>query len=287
MDRRIVVICSDLHGGHRYGLLNPETELDEVDEIGQPVGKKNVELTKIQEYLWKMYIQGIQWVKGHAGSDPILVVMNGDLTAGNKHAQMLVSDRMADQIFIGMYNALPWYELNPVAVRLIKGTGAHVFGHGSSEILIGKFLQAARPAIDTRVTDHSLINFGGIDIDISHHGPPTGSREWLKGNEGRYYLRSLMLQEIVAGKIPPRLVVRGHYHEEIEETLIQKSNGNRYKSTLIVVPSFTFPDEYARKVVRSPSRVTHGMTVVEIVNGELLRVTPLTHTQDIRTKEVL
>ena len=288
MKRSIIVDCSDLHGGHRYGLLNPETALDEIDQNGNPIDKTyDPQLTKIQEYLWEIYTVQIKYVNEYAAGDEVIVIMNGDMTAGDKHKQLLVSDRMADQIVIGAWNMRPWYEIKPRAVRFVKGTGAHVFGYGSSEILIVEILKPTYPEISTKICDHALLTVCGIDIDISHHGPPPGSREWLKGNEARYYLRSLMMQEITAGKKPPRLVLRGHYHEEIEETLIIKSNGNRYKSTLVLTPSFTFIDEYARKAARSPSRITHGMVMIEIVDGEILRTVPLTRTIDIRTKETL
>lgn len=287
LKRTVLAVCSDLHGGHRYGLLNPDTVLDEIDETGNVIDQYNPPLTKIQEYLWKIYTSQIKSIGEYAAGDDLIVIMNGDMTIGNKHHNMFVSDRISDQIIIGEYNAYPWYELNPRAVRIVKGTGAHTFGEGSSELVIGRLLQAKFPSMSTKVTDHSLINISGMDVDIAHHGPPPGSREWLKGNEARYYLRSLMQQEIVAGKVPPRLVVRGHYHEEIEETLIVKSNGNRYKSTLVITPSFTFLDHYTRQAVKSPSRITHGMLMVEIVDGEILRSVPMTKTIDVRTKETL
>ena len=287
MKRSLIAICSDQHGGHRYGLLNPETILDEIDWEGNIIRNYHPELTPIQRYLYKIYIEQIQAIQEYARGDEVIVILNGDMTAGNKYKQRLVSDRIADQITIGCFNAEPWYALKPKAVRFLKGTGAHVFDNGTSEILIAQYLQAAHPETSTKVADHSLLTINGIDIDISHHGPPPGSRKWLEGNEARYYLRSLMMDEITAGKAPPRLVIRAHYHTEIEETVIIKSNGNRWKSTLVITPSFTFIDDYARKAVKSPSRITHGMLVVEIVDGEILRLVPLTKTIDIRTKETI
>lgn len=287
MNRAILAICADLHGGHRYGLLSPHTVLEEIDQNGEVVKDYHPPLTKIQDYLWEMYVSQIAAIKKYAGEDDIIVLLDGDLTAGNKYAQMLVSDRLADQFAIGAANVDPWCEIKPKAIRIIKGTGAHVFNQGSSEIVITTLLNAKYPDLSIKVSDHSLLDVAGLTVDVSHHGPPPGSREWLRGNEARYYLRSLMMQEIVAGKAPPRLVVRGHYHDEIEETLIVKSNGNRYKGTLVITPSFTFMDEYARKVCKSPSRITHGMIMVEIVDKEILRIVPLTKTIDIRTHETI
>ena len=283
--RTILAVCSDLHGGHRHGLLNPDTVLDETDEIGEIIGNYHPPMTPIQEYLWGEYTSDIAKIKEIAGNDPLYVVANGDLTAGNKYPQLLVSDRIADQFIIAAYNFRPWYELHPRAVRIIKGTGAHVFNQGTSEIVVSTILKAEYPNISTKVMDHGLFSISGVDVDISHHGPFPGSRVWLKGNVARYYLQDAMMQEIVAGKCPPRLYFRGHYHESIEETLIIKGNGNRHKSTLIITPSFAFIDSHARQTVKSPARITHGMTVVEIVDSELLRVIPLERTIDIRSHE--
>jgi hypothetical protein len=285
MNRAIIVVCSDLHGGHRHGLLNPDTVLEETDEEGNILDEYHPELTPIQEYLWGEYTQDINKIKSIIGDDPLYIIFNGDMTAGNKYHQLLVSDRMADQFVIAKYNCKPWYALSPRAVRIVTGTGAHVFNEGTSEIVLRALLQAEYPNVSTKVMDHGLLNIAGIENDISHHGPVAGSREWLKGNEARYYLKSAMQQEINAGKTPPRIYWRGHYHEDVEETVIVKANGNRYKSTIIVTPSFAFIDNHSRQAVKSPARITHGIFAVEIADGELLRTIPITKTLDIRTKE--
>jgi hypothetical protein len=288
MKRTLLVICSDLHGGHRHGLCSPETVLHEYDEHGAIVEDYHPTLNPVQAYLWRMYLSQIAAVGLSAKDDDVIVCMNGDMTAGNKHKSLLMSDRLADQIIIARYNMEPWYNLPHLrAVRFTKGTGAHVFEEGSSEILVAELARGYHPTVSTQVSDHSLLTIDGLTADISHHGPPPGSRNWLAGNEMRYYLRSLMLDEFAAGRIPPRLVYRAHYHRYVQESLTIEWGGKFHTSTIILTPSFTFPDGYTRKVVRSPARVTHGMTVTEIVDGELLRILPLIRTLDIRTKEVL
>lgn len=288
MQRKILVVASDLHGGHRHGLLNPDTVLTEFDERGNKLGNYHPELNAIQIYLWGIYMAQIKYVSEYAKGDDILFVQNGDSTAGNKYKQLLVSDRIADQIIIAKYNVEPWMKVpNLKAIRFITGTGAHVFGEGSSEILITEMMKDKYPKSDISVTDHSLIDYGGMATDISHHGPTPGSRKWLEGNEARYYLRDIMMRDLMSGKIPPRLIFRAHYHQYIEETLQIQTNGHFYKSTIIISPSFSFIDNHARQSVKSPNRITHGSVMVEVVDGEPLRIIPLVKTIDIRTKEIL
>jgi hypothetical protein len=287
MKRSILVTFADPHGGHRYGLLNPDTVLYEHDADGNELEDYHPELNKIQQYIWDIYQAQIDYVKNFANGDDIIVVADGDLTAGNKHPSRLVSDRPSDQVDIGASNMRPWYAINPKAVKIIKGTGAHTFGYGSSEITITKQLKTEFPNVPIKFCDHALSTINEMPTDISHHGPTAGSRHWLKGNEARYYLRSEMEQEISAGHVPPRLYVRAHYHEDVEETLIIKANGKRYKSTIVILPSLCYIDDFADQAAKSPSRITHGMYVFEIIDGDLGRVIPLTKSVDVRTKDIL
>ena len=278
-----ILALSDIHCGHRYGLMNPETVLEAKDEFRNPYEYKP-QLNRIQQYIWKVYTDGIEEVRNLAAGREIIVLVNGDLTTGDKHADELVSDRMADQIIIAksalsVLMGLPKLK----TMRIVKGTGAHNFGFGSSEILIADFLEEGYKKISTMISNHYLLNLAGADIDVAHHGPTPGSRNWLKGNEARYYLRSLMMDELSAARKPPRMVFRGHYHEMIREDV----SVDGYTSTIILTPSLTWINDYARQGGRSPSRITHGMVVCEMYDGELLRVHKLTKTIDLRTKEVI
>ena len=287
MKRSILVTFADPHAGHRYGLLNPSTVLYEHDEEGNELEEVHPKLNKIQEYLWSIYQTQIDCIGKFANGDDIIISVDGDMTAGNKHPSRLVSEREADQIEIGVSNMRPWYAINPKAVKIIKGTGAHTFGYGSSEITITKQLRAEFPDVPIKFCDHALTTVNGMPVDISHHGPTAGTRNWLKGNEARYYLRSNMQDEINAGCIPPRLYIRAHYHDDIEETIIIKSNGKRYKSTLVILPSLCYIDDFADQHVKSPSRITHGMYIFEIIDGDLCRIIPLTKSVDVRSRDEL
>ena len=88
--RRIVVALSDTHCGHRLGLCNPATVLEDVDAKGNRYSCP-VRLTETQTYLWEKYQSDMATVKALAGGDEIIVLVAGDLTQGIKHPQSLMA----------------------------------------------------------------------------------------------------------------------------------------------------------------------------------------------------
>lgn len=286
--RTVVAVVSDTHGGHKLGLLNPETVLYEENESGDLV-PYTPELTATQEYLWKAYLDDMAEVWSWANGDRLVLIHNGDATQGLKYIDHLVSTRLADQITIGVMNLRPWFDQAGVTVaRIAKGTGSHVMGEGSSEILIGQQLAALYPEADVQVVYHGLLDIDGVELDYAHHGPYPGSRHWLKGNVARYDLRSLMLSELSAGKVPARVMLRSHYHEWIpEETLGIEFLGETYRSTLVMTPSYCGLGAHGHQSTRSTARQTHGMVAIEVIDGRLGEIRPLKRTLDLRTKERL
>ena len=216
-------------------------------------------------------------------------IVLGDATQGLRYIDHLVSTRLADQIEIGVMNLRPWFEHAGVTVaRMTKGTGSHVLGEGSSEILIGQQLAALYPDVDVQVVYHGLLDVDGVELDYAHHGPYPGSRAWLKGNVARYDLRSLMLNELSAGKVPARVMLRSHYHEWIPpETLGMEFLGETYWSTLVLTPSYCGLGAHGHQATRSTARQTHGMVAIEVLDGRLGEIRPFKRTLDLRTKERL
>ena len=287
MKRVILAVASDKHGGHRLGLLNPETELEYEDRKGDII-KWNPDLIPFQEYLWELHEKHVKETKKLAGKDEIIVFDNGDPTAGNKYPHEQVSTRISDQFDIAAWNMRPWLDLKNVKiVRITKGTDAHNFGEGSSEIIMQGLLKGWYPKKDIRAIYHGLAKVAGVVIDYAHHGPTTGSRNWLKGNEARYYLKSIIQDEIDLGNNPPHLIIRGHYHAYIEEYVIKFFQGKRYKVQMNILPSYCGIDSYARQATKSKHILQHGMVCYEIVDGKILDTYPMFETIDIRTRENL
>lgn len=279
--REILVVLSDTHAGFTLALMNPNTQLFDEDELGEqtPYYPK---MTSSQEYLWQIYTGMVKKIVKLAKGAPIHIIHNGDLTQGTKHKTNLVSDRDADQVLIGVQNLIPLLELpNVRSLRMSVGTEAHNMGMGSAEMLAAQLLKAQYPDLDTKITYHGLMQFGNVVVDYAHHGGHPGTRLWLSGNVNRLYLRDMMLNEIVAGRKPPRLVFRAHYHQyqRIDERI------GEYESTLIITPSFSMLNDHSVQATRSQYMLTHGMVVSEVVDGELSSIIPLLKTKDIRMKE--
>lgn len=280
--RNIVLGISDPHSGFTLGLTNPETTLVDTHGIEKPIP----ELSESQKFIWDTYTQGLQKTEELAGGDPIHVVVNGDLTHGNRHISQQVSTRLADQPIIGMWALMPALRLKNVkSGRIVAGTGAHVFGEASSEILATALLRDKFPKVNLRTLYHGVADVEGFVIDYSHHGPHPGIRNWTRGNVARLYLQSAMMTELDSGSIPPNLYVRGHYHAYTKVWHGLSRMGNWYESWLVIMPPLCLPGDWTIQATQSVPRVSVGVVAYEIVNGKLLDVHPFLQTLDLRTYE--
>jgi hypothetical protein len=281
--RKVQWIFTDKHGGFKLALMNPETLLFDQDKNGNPF-PWIPGMTSCQEYLWKLWTGHIQQAIDIADGADVLALDLGDACHGVKYPQGLVSSRLSDQPVIAEYNMRPVFAYKKLkAFRQVIGTQAHNAGEGSLELTLAEKLRDRNPKVDVKPLYHGLLNFGGVSTDYAHHGPFPGSRNWLAGNAARFYLRDLMMKEIQDGNTPPDLVMRGHYHQGVYELLEQ----NGFKSELFVLPSYSMLNDHAIQATSSPNTITHGMVVVEIENGKILRHHRLYEKIDVRTTEVI
>ncbi len=285
-NRTIFAVVSDTHGGHKLGLCNPNTVLER-NENGAII-KYHPQISETQAYMFEVYKWGIQSTIKLAGKDDVVLIHNGDPTHGKASFLETMSTRMSDQLLIAQANIEEWLKYKNIkAVRFAIGTSIHELGEGSASLLIVNAIKSKYPKIDIGTVYHGLINHDGFVIDYAHHGPNTGSRKWLEGNEMRLYLRSIMLSEILNGNKPPNLVIRGHYHVYHREFLEIDSNGQTFESWMVLLPGFTFKDDYTRRATRSVPTQNFGMLAFEVIDGHLFKVHKFMKTIDIRTKEIL
>ena len=277
--RRILVVLSDLHCGHRLGLLAPGTELLEIDANGN-VMAWTPSLGPTQQYLWDLYESQIASIM-ERGQD-VTVIVNGDLTHGTKYRDQLFTEGIHDQCIVAERCLTPWLDAGVKTLRIIRGTASHTL-EGSTEGMVASLLAKGYPKADIAIVGHGLFEVGGVLFDVAHHGPSKGIREWTSGNQARYYLRSLMLSEIGRDRKPPDWVVRSHFHSYMPP---ERVNTAGRTSEIVLTPSYCGMNGHGRQATRSQHVQTHGLVLFEIGEGQC-RFEPMVATLDLRTAQQL
>lgn len=280
----MVLALSDMHAGHRLGLLNPDTTLVKADDLGR-VQPWRPQPGATQEWLWDCYRACLSDAAELAGDDEILVLHLGDATQGDRHEGCMPEVTRADQRAIACGCLEPLAALPQVhKVRLITGTAVHV--PDTAEARIASDL-AAVTAVDVKAAHHERLTVDNVTFDLAHHGPHPGSRDWLRGNVALYYLRSAVYGDRRAGVEPARVYLRGHFHEYVPVAFADFWHGQYQTYDLTIVPSFCGYSDFARKVTRSSPRLTVGMAAFVIEDGRLVETVPLLHHPDLRCEEEL
>lgn len=278
----------DTHAGSKYGLLHPETELERETETGKVV-KYNPELNEIQKLLfYNIYRPGIEEAIKFAGKDDIHVIHTGDPTDGVGYTDDVISIKVSDHILMADANAQEVLKYpNVKKYRMIRSTASHTFGDSSEDLLL-RLLRRKYPEKDIATHSHGLYNVKEVDtlIDVAHHGPSAGIRKWLEGNGFRFYIRDIVIREILRKRRPPDIISRAHTHTALKEFIAVED----YDVWGFITPPMQFPTTYAKKVTKSVYEVTIGMLMIEIVlhdNGRK-SIYPffLTKTVDTRNKEI-
>ena len=295
--RIILAVITDTHGGHIAGLLNPETVLQRKQE-NEDGGYDLVDWTPPMEpgqlRRWSLYERIIESAINLARGDQIILISLGDHTQGILHSDDALSMRVADHVLIAKWNFMPWMTIpNVVETRLISGTSWHEFGEGSAMILVADALRDKFPNKNITPLYHGLTDIRqstdveGVLVDYTHHGPSQSMRKHLEGNTARYYLQSSMQDELMDGKTPPHLVLRGHFHSMINEVITRHTMRGWFESRIVVCPPLCGLGDYARKTTRSAHKITEGGVLFEILDNKPQQPVFITDTRDIRKKEVL
>lgn len=280
-NRAILIAESDLHGGHALGLLNPNTILEDVKG-----NKYQLPLNEVQQYLWEIREWGMNEVKKLAGNSPAILFEVGDVNQGLIYE---AKDTLSAQVKIAYMDIEPWLRWkNLIAVEIDKGTATHSFGYGDAEVILADKIKDNFPKVNARAVYHGLSEVFGVKVDHAHHGPSTGSREWLKGNIAYYYLKDLMIKDILRGRKPPHLVLRGHYHSVVEAFhRINGADGEVFRSWLYVLPALCGANGFAIQVTKSEFEFTNGIMAWEVVDGKIREAFEFTKTLDSRINETI
>jgi len=282
--RKLAVLVSDMHSGHKLGLCNPDAKI--LNTAENPPKEQGVCLVEWQEYLWDVvYSPAIEKVVKLAGKDEIIVNILGDIVQGSKFPNHLVAFEESNHCKIAYYNLLPWLSIpNVHTMRLTTGTPTHEGENLSAAVTVADVIRNERE-IDIKVAHHFELNIDNFLLDIAHHGAHPGIRLHTRGNMLRYEMGSAISEYIENGEVPPDCVARGHFHMPVEETITRFRNDEMKKFTYLLVPSLTGMVPHARKVTKSISKVTNGICALEIIDGKLVNVHWFTKTIDTRYKE--
>lgn len=278
---------SDFHSGHSLGLLNPDTVI--VREGQDP---KRFVLGTTQEYIWSdIYVDCINRLETLAEERPVTVFLNGDITHGTRYLEAVFAPSIADQVQIAKWCLLEILRRRKLHVRHIRfllGTAAHTLD-GSTEQLLCDQLAAEYPQINIGVCGHGLYNVGvgDVEIDVAHHGPGVGTRQWTQPNTARAYCLSLMMGCIARGQEPPAVVLRSHRHRCLS------SDGGyetvRYagrETHMIVTPGLCGMNGHGQQVTQSLGEQDHGIFAF-LIGNKKVEVIPMVKTIDLRRKERL
>lgn len=281
--RTIAVTLADIHAGHWLGLLNPETQLLTQDAEGNPAVWQP-ELKPVQKWLWPNYLEDLGEVTRLAQGDRVVLIVAGDVTWGARHLTNVISEIPADQVACAYYALLPWLALpNLDGMILVHGTEAHEFGRGAAPDALAEHIRA-KHGLAVQSGPHYLVDVDGVTFDVAHHGVGPGARAWLQGNVLESYTRSLMLDELVAGREPPDVLVRAHYHDYARRTVRMVAGNREVATEAVILPSYSGMTHYAIKASRSATVLSCGLVAWEVVDGALVGVHPYWRRVDLRTR---
>jgi len=289
-NRQVVFVVSDTHSGSSEGLLLKGTSVPS-SKLDGTQGEDMLEGNETTEWLSDRFKRCIKHVNKLAGGSPAFFIHTGDVCWGDKHVEQLISTRKADQILIAMsmFRYVIENVKNIYGIRIAYGTQSHEFGEGTAPELISSILKDNYKKIDIESTPHGLVTLDGVVIDYAHHGPSAGTYPWTKGNVARSILRSIMIDSIDNSVAVPRMILRGHRHMYVHETLRipYAENGliKEHQSDLILLPSFCGMTHYARQASKSQSYLRCGMVAFVLEEGHITKIEKMIFSEDLRTQE--
>ncbi len=196
-----VVVISDLHCGHRFGLVPPAWQLR------NNVSVQHKDITKIEKRMWQQY----KSLADELSPVDVLFVL-GDCVDGKAmrsgSTELITADRN-EQVDMACEAIKIW---NAPKIRMVHGTPYHVGTEEDWETIVAEKLQSGY-SIPRSVTikDHDWININGVIFDIKHH---TGSSSNPYGRHtplARTRIWNLLHDE---RKTQPKskVFLRGHVH---------------------------------------------------------------------------
>jgi len=269
--KEYILFMSDGHSGHSFGLMNPATVLDYAGPNQKP-DLHQPKTTKWQEKIWsEVIVNGLNAFAAQIGNAPVVFVYGGDAINGTRYLDNLVTPKISQQCQIAAdCMRYIFTQLNIKRVYLAYGTEAHVGIDGDAESMLIPLIDSPeRPVVATPM---AIINVGGADVSIVHHGFYVGEG-YLRGNSARLQLQRRMLEDMMlVNKRPPALYLSGHVHRYVHTSHIETWGEEDIESHAIVCPALLPMGGYARQVTRSQPILWTGMVLITITDGHISNV---------------
>lgn len=282
-NRFVIAVETDFHAHHRHGLCNPNVTLSDGNDEGyQP------SLSEFQKMLWEVRRENIAKLLNFLDGDPLVYFNVGDQINGMKYKGNWMTTNPANQFRIAEANVDPILSLEQIsAARFIKGTPSHDGTLAGGAESLQRTYELKYPHLDIKTCWHSLASIYNFEVDAAHHGPGPGSREWLKGNTARYYLKDRMFKDLNNKRDPHHLYLRAHYHEKIWETYNHPLDDGWASATLLLVPPMCGLSSFSRKVTKSVPKIRVGMVVLRVEKRRVIDTQWFTKVFDVRKREVI
>lgn len=246
-----VVLFSDTHSNSTVGLLNDKgVELDD---------EQTVLPSKIQtKFLWKSWLEFVEFVKGTAKGGKLFVVANGDLCDifnNTASSQTITSNRETVlDLMVANHAAL----IN-VSDRtwIVRGTEAHT---GLSAQLECKYAADIGAEGNTAHWEVPL-DIGGILFEITHHASSSG-RSWTRSGNAVRLAADTIIEYAEHRERVPDLVIRGHVHR-------WNDSGDTFENCrAITLPCWALKTAHVYKIQNASQLPQIGGLVVECQNGK-------------------
>ena len=258
------IVISDGQTGHKQGLVNPSSEMDE--DVPIP-------LYAIPKSLWAITENVRAWIDTNYPKAHKWLINLGETTQGNQYKDDLLTAEMHLQFKWAAETMYPFLDMKGMkGARFLQATSWHEYGDGSSSKLMVEMLKAKYQKLDIKQANQSRMLVDDVLFEWTHHGSATSKRKYLEGNSAFLDAKDRVIQHLIEDKRCPDLTFTAHTHKPSMATASIISNGKYVSNTQVITPPMCGPGAYSRKVA-NPDLYYVGMHVV-ITDGIGFEIIP-------------
>lgn len=247
------IVISDTHTGHKQGLVNPDSKLEE--DVPVPV-------YPVAESLWQITEEVRNWVNENCKNYNKWLVHLGELTQGTEYKEDLLTTSMFEQLKLARETIYPFLDMPKMkGARFLQATGWHEFDDGSSSKESAYVLKAKYPKLDIKQMNQSRTLVNDVLIEWTHHGASTSKRKYLEGNAAFLEAKDRIIHHLIERKRCPDLSFSAHTHKPSQNTASVLSEGKYIRNTQVITTPMCGPGCYSRKIA-NPDMYYVGMHLV-------------------------